>query len=786
MPTPAAIQKPTPTPSPIPYSAGVTPHILLETDIKYFSANQAVAEILRSLAEDEGKNIYITLDETLNAVKTELEKIDGMDETLLTEYNTIIRQFITAGYYAYIDPKISTQTADGNGSGEQVVTENQQNADRKILVPVTRLTNIQALLAEGTRVTERYYVQVDPEILNKFFPSIPQDILTCLSKLKNNNYPSQRAFNTAINHTLDQLRALAAYMYESNEKNQKLDQLDEFINCELSDENLLEALASGDFSAYKNLENKALYKDFEEFKKNLSAKVLPRADKAYYKSDLQAVQMRVLPECTECSLPVNGVNYGFYPYWQASKAYADSGLPTVNPAYLNFSMFTHIAYLGLPIGDKGELNDLLHWASPSLLQNFIGTLHKYNVKRDIVLYSANWEQWGRAKNISSSKDVVYGYAEDHYRKLSQLNLSVKSHGGLNGVTLYFDNYGDQSQSTNIINYVRRLSELIQADSGEFSTPWLDINLALGLRGLNSDKLKVGTKIEAEDPNYFIKISELFLNESKDSNIADNVTSLVRGEELDVGNVISKLRNNAPTLVTHVLVFLQESSSRYKKQLRMQIENEFRGEARADALLKVVPVLGRLSLDEQGAAPHRQYLDDLVYLKYNFGGIGMANLPFTGIKEDGTPENTNVEMNIFSYALKFSFSSVDIDYINYSGLGWLGSALHHPALTEYISVCAFACPHRSWMAPAIILLLIVICIATVLLYTDCASRMFILSLHPAYPALRVFVGILIIVMFGCDPRLQPLTDIMSILLFLGLLAFLMYRVFNRSPEKNHDI
>jgi len=75
-------------------------------------------------------------------------------------------------------------------------------------------------------------------------------------------------------------------------------------------------------------------------------------------------------------------------------------------------------------------------------------------------------------------------------------------------------------------------------------------------------------------------------------------------------------------VDHCLVFIGEPTTDTKKALRDKVEDLFEGAQRSNMLQKIIPVLTPTGDDEQ------QFIDDIVYAKQNFGGIGFWKLPIS--------------------------------------------------------------------------------------------------------------------------------------------------------------
>ncbi len=692
------------------------------------------------------------------------------------------------------------------GSEHCVATQNtpeQTTASAEANATKERLNEIMQLLDDNTLTTTRYQLTVDETTLALGFPSLDQSITDCITALVGVVYPNAYAFSHAIDTMLMQLRQsglntlddktdttekfdcvlqedLFTVFIEAKEANENGETPPEKaitdLQCALMEkaENDLALLLSLDKSQCRVCATQHCL-TYTDYIQSVVSAVSAAAEKPFLSSSLNEIHLRVLPECQECALPLKGTTYGFYPYWLASSAYEEIGVSPANPGYLNFSLFSRMAYFALPINDNGELNDLLHWKNPRFLKRFVQHLKQFNVKRDIVLYTANWANW-------PSQDQVKVYAEEHYAQLKTMQNSVEKYGGINGVTLYFDHYGAASDPSFIITYISRLYEKIREESTMASHPWLDINLMLSLEGLDNEESRVGDSVE-DNNSYFAKLQTLFMDTHKDRVLKSSVEDIEKGEPQTLSSLISQLKESEhKSKVNHILVFLNESTSINKKKLRLQIENEFKGEARVDSQEKIIPILGRLNLSEENASAHRQFMDDIAYLKYNFGGIGFWNLPLTTENEDHSLKPTNTEMQILSHTLKLAFENGENNYVNTAALGGIGAVLHSPALTHYVSVCAYVCPHRAWTLPIVLVLLAANAIIFVLYRSHCPSRTYIKSHRLYFALLNWSVVLFIFIIFGCDPNLQPYANITMIIFVAAMLGIPLYRSFLRLSDR----
>ena len=134
----------------------------------------------------------------------------------------------------------------------------------------------------------------------------------------------------------------------------------------------------------------------------------------------------------------------------------------------------------------------------------------------------------------------------------------------------------------------------------------------------------------------------FLVYSKDSNFSDADKANMRNRfgldtadgnlhELDEGDIpiikempslLTKLDNASESYFQNRHFYKLDApySSSEKKELRHQIEKSFGGQSRRKALRSIVFVLDINAFS--GDTAHAQFLDELIYAKDNYGGVGL--------------------------------------------------------------------------------------------------------------------------------------------------------------------
>ncbi len=628
-----------------------------------------------------------------------------------------------------------------------------------------------------------------PDNLEAIFPSIDEAIFQCARNMQNYIYPSINTLESAVSNMLVQMDKVSWNI--ANPNNEKYIG---FFDCEL---------------------DKAEIEDY--FSKHSGAKeiLLQVGRQPFLRSDLDPIDVDIFPNCPQCSLPMKGTTYGFYPYWQASTLYRDEGLSLVNPTQIDFSVFSRMAYYAIPIDNDGSILDEMHWRGNARgMHSFVETMSRYNVARDIIFYSKNWCHWGNVKKSEAGdigqvcpqqgqkkpsmdvRDAIYTYAEKHYALLVEKHNAVKEQGGLSGVTFYFDDYTNKIDVQNIIDYVTHFNQQIEfAKKNGDNVPQFEISIILGIKGLKDEFLNVSQKIKEDDPNYFIKLKRLFLSEDHDQETSVSLDDIENQVQDKITTFFGGQSQESPgPLVKRILVFMEENTSYYKKRLRMQIENEFSGSKRVDALLAVVPVITREYQGEESSKPYRQFLDDITYLKYNFGGIGLWSLPFPPYFKDGKQEALAVDketespslhsekMKLFSHVIKKNFADTERNYIDYNSLGPIGQVLYHPMVVNIFDVCGEVCPKRDIYMNTFIVLLVFTLLVEFLWRTNCRVRVILKAIHPAYAITKLSLLTLFFILLGCLPEWQTSWGRIIIIPVIIAVLSILYRLFSRVYEE----
>ncbi|MEJ2045198.1 MAG: hypothetical protein P8X74_10215 [Reinekea sp.] len=631
-------------------------------------------------------------------------------------------------------------------------------------------TDVMNIINENTDSQLRYKLVLSGNLAT-LLPSLDTDIATCVQNLVDVSYVSRHSFEKAVLSILTSLDEVSYNM--ANPENMK------------------------DVQPFSCTVEKTVPENYF-IKSGAEAVLVDKAVKAYKNRGLINVDIAALDGCTQCTEPLKGLSYGFYPFWQASHEYRQLGLPIVNPARLDFSVFSNIAYFGLTIDDEGKIQDKLHLGNTQQMSQFFSTLTTYNVERDIVIYTNNWQHWSDASASTDSENNIKRYAEDHYQVLSDINDEYDEYGGISGVTFYLDHYAASADVSSIINYLKYFKAQMGVNSNGKTSPQFTIRLMLGIEGFGCENLtsterkhlkegcrsvEVGQSIQAGDPNYFLKLQDLFIGESgavEGKLTAHEITNLVSGKHQLFGN-----KSADSAIVSDILVVLNEGTSKYKKALRTQIENEFSGGTRVQALLSIVPVLGRVELKEHGVESMIQFQDDIAYLKYNFGGMGLWNLPYTGVDEEGQQLETNPIMTIYAQLLKLDYGDNNRNYVDRPRMGMIGQLLTSNLVSSKVDVCGEVCPKRTLYVRIFIGTMILNGILSILWRTNCAARTLIKCTRPVRETTLMGSLLLFLALLGCHPEWQQFSPQILSACVAFIISNLMYRFFSNSYEQSDE-
>jgi hypothetical protein len=300
---------------------------------------------------------------------------------------------------------------------------------------------------------------------------------------------------------------------------------------------------------------------------------------------------------------------------------------------IDFSVQTRAGYYGLGFDDKGNVSNAARWTG--LDAGFIREARTYGTKVDLVIRRDDWRGWDQAS--SEEKALLFeNLAEDIAglvgTPLTDAFSEIKPYLSMgtapapvmgDGVTLYFPGYPQDAEAvTTFEAFVRTLRDKLKAQGRKYSLNVMFRSAELG-KGIY------------EYPRLLTLVDDI---EGKD-------------KELD----------------TLFLVLLQEPTTMDKKNLRLNIENGLHGKDRMKLLRKVAMVLTYDGSNEG------QLLDDVIYAKDNFGGIGFWPQP---VASGDAAAATDGSLTVIGNVLHENYMNA----VN-------GAAALKPAACQYI------CPNR---------------------------------------------------------------------------------------------
>ncbi|MEN8128660.1 MAG: hypothetical protein ABFS45_00410 [Pseudomonadota bacterium] len=304
-----------------------------------------------------------------------------------------------------------------------------------------------------------------------------------------------------------------------------------------------------------------------------------------------------------CVRDFSGIVYGFYPFWMAAENANDEVIEQKDDEQeLDFSILTRVGYFALALDEHGKITETRHWNNKKLGGNFRSEAQKHRTKVDVVIYTNKWHDWSESVIDTATTQVVqklkpersdknFTWLQSFFSMLSGANPAVAD-----GVTVYFDDYPKDGGSEKIIKFVKTLRKKLDDLREEY---YLNIMVSLSL-----DK--------KEEEVYAFK---------------------------DLQGIILDTENPEEEYIDLFLVFLEEPTTDTKKELRVAIENEFKGIQRRNMLRKIVPVITPHGHEFESPEPFRQLYDDLVYFQDNFAGVGFWPLPMsTDIGADEVKRN----------------------------------------------------------------------------------------------------------------------------------------------------
>jgi hypothetical protein len=407
-----------------------------------------------------------------------------------------------------------------------------------------------------------------------------------------------------------------------------------------------------------------------------------------------------------------GEIYGFYPYWMAGDKQA-----------IDFSVQTRIGYYGLTFDDKGNIPNASRWTG--LDAGFIREARTYGAKVDLVIYRNDWRGWDQSSNEEKAalfENLVANIVALVDTPLTDTFSKVKPYISMgtnpppvmgDGVTLYFSGYPQDADAVDAFDgFIRALRDKLKSGGRKYSVNLMFRSAELGKGVYDYPRLlSLVDNVEGSDEN---------------------------DKELDA----------------LFLVLLQEPTTYDKKMLRLNIENGLHGKDRMKLQRNVAMVLTYDGRNES------QLLDDVIYAKDNFGGIGFWTQPvISGV--DPTADSSTLASDV-----------LHDNFLNSAN----GASAAKPA------VCQYVCPNRwafriTW---DIFLLVLLASIPLYILACDWRNLFNRYFLHFLGGVVAPFLLLTFALLF-CDPAWERISKGNGLLILVIAIA-LAYIVWNYYDKK----
>lgn len=402
-----------------------------------------------------------------------------------------------------------------------------------------------------------------------------------------------------------------------------------------------------------------------------------------------------------CSREFSSKVFGFYPAW----------LATGEAQTVDFSLFDRLVYYSLDLNQDGNIEGAQRWSEDSNIAAFINEAYKHYVDVDVSINVFGWQSWTEQTmntailRVASIVKKKFEITDGGIQIDPQLILNGTSVHA-DGVVLNFKNYSDYEQDRHkIVTFVTKLAEALGHSRG--SEIALNVMLDVDFDTIDAEALLTDLEVVMIDDG-------------------DNV---------------------AP--IDHVLMFLQESTSKNKKNLRRKIEDEFRGAHRRDVMRKIIPVISPLGhqydVQNEKVVPFAQFKDDLIYFQDNFSGVGLWPLPL-----DTDPDFDTIKQYIIElYGTEKS------------------NNLLRELTSDYVpQLCQFACPNR-WLFrllfDVLLGLFVIYLVAAIWInYLRVLYRRYFLY----FVAYSLLILLVVLISLACDPYWQKRADVVVAGIFIS--------------------
>jgi hypothetical protein len=336
------------------------------------------------------------------------------------------------------------------------------------------------------------------------------------------------------------------------------------------------------------------------------------------------------------------MTYGFYPLWtNAAKQ------------NLDFDVLSRIGLYGMTIDDKGALK--LPAGVNTKPWTLLEAAHRHNTKVDWVLYKNDWngaKGEGMAGFLANLRQSIDDLLRTRNPDIDWRGTALTSFGlergpsAGDGITLRFEGFPSAKPEQEALgSFVQALTAQLRA-----MKPARQLYLMVTQADI------VGSTDNADDAN----------NDDRPFSPGNLQTLMQKANPIpDDADPADFKRLRANDL--QVLVLMQEPTAGEKLKLRASVENALFSRGRVRVLRNIIPVL-----EYDGSRPI-QLMDDLIYFKDNFGGVGFWPLSFASVDAAGATTANAVLHTYFNAAgIDGSVVAEVIDQIcpNRAWLRWL--------------------------------------------------------------------------------------------------------------------
>lgn len=424
--------------------------------------------------------------------------------------------------------------------------------------------------------------------------------------------------------------------------------------------------------------------------------------------------------------------YGFVSYWgtaeqqrEAPRAAAAAAstvpaeaagksAPVEVPRKIDFSLFTRIGFWGAALNDEGEIE--LPKGVREQGHRLVREAQRHGTRVDLVVHRSNWDTFLRRKDLgqlaASAADGAIKLLDDRPHQGWQRLLLPFWHEetyAFGGITVFFDNAPTEgSELTGPFRDFRKAF---------FES--LVVRMQASGRSYRLNIVVPAEHMAATGPYAFADLTHLI----------EKAEPARTSKKVDAKEKADLYKGKTDITVTY-MVLLPDPTTRSKKDLRERIDRSEnpKGPRRVTLLESLVPVLMRPPASRPpwgGQAPEKQYADDLAYMKWNFAGVALWELPAQAKGDDGRLEQLKTIYKVESRLL--------------------------PGL------CDDVCPQRLWLRVLLQALVAVGMVALPLWYLSCAVRSWGLPYKIFLWAGGFVTAMLALALLQCDPALHELSD-----------------------------